>query len=329
MNLAHIHLLLNHFPTIGFAIGLSFFVGALVSKSRHVNQLSLVIFFLIAAVAIPTYMTGNAAELKLCPAETCPPDVSVTSIRAHEDAALLAFVFMEITGFVAWLGLWQMRRIPGLPGWNSLLVLLASVVAFGFMARAAAIGQEIRHPEILVQSVEGEVVASPAGPSGMAQSIGAVVSGATGNSWLWPASETLHFVGLCLLFTVVLLVDLRILGMAKSWSFASLYQLLPLGMLGFALNLATGMLFFLGKPSQYIVSSAQLFSKAAVFDWKIIFVVLGGLNVLYFTLFEDVWKLGPGDNASLRTKFAAASAILVWLGVLICGHMLPFWGIAF
>ena len=29
----------------------------------------------------------------------------------------------------------------------------------------------------------------------------------TGHTWVWPSCETLHFVGLSLLFTVVLLVD--------------------------------------------------------------------------------------------------------------------------
>ena len=60
--------------------------------------------------------------------------------------------------------------------------------------------------------------------------------------------ETLHFVGLCLLLGVVLTVDLRMLGVGKSLSFAALYQLLPLGMLGFTINLVTGMIFLSPRP---------------------------------------------------------------------------------
>ena len=62
MNLAHVHLLLNHFPTIGFGIGLALYFAALIGKKDDLHRASLVIFFLIAAVAIPTYMSGNAAE---------------------------------------------------------------------------------------------------------------------------------------------------------------------------------------------------------------------------------------------------------------------------
>ena len=36
-----------------------------------------------------------------------------------------------------------------------------------------------------------------------------------------------------------------------------------------------------------------------------------------------------GDDAPLRAKVVAASAIFLWLGVLFCGHMLPFIGNAF
>ena len=103
--------------------------------------------------------------------------------------------------------------------------------------------------------------------------------------------------------------------------YAAVHQLLPLGMLGFGLNLVTGLLFFLGALPQYIHNTA--------FYWKIFFVVLGGINLLYFMLEDDVWAIGPGDDAPLPSKIAAASAIVLWAAVLFCGHMLPFIGNAF
>ena len=57
-------------------------------------------------------------------------------MAAHQDAALLAFVFMEITGAFAWLGLWQYRRMAKAAGWNISAILLLSVVTFALMARA-------------------------------------------------------------------------------------------------------------------------------------------------------------------------------------------------
>ena len=111
------------------------------------------------------------------------------------------------------------------------------------------------------------------------------------------------------------------LGMVKSVSYAAVFQLLPLGILGFGLNLITGMLFFMGNPGQYIHNVA--------FFWKIVFVLLGGFNVLYFTLDHEPWTVGPGDDAPLTAKVAAVSAMFLWVGVLFWGHMLPFLGDAF
>src|SRR5215510_2574763 len=311
LNLAHVHLLLNHFPTIGFGIALALLLVGLVGKSEDLKKASLVIFFLIAAITIPTYMSGSAAQEVLKTRD----DVSQNLIREHEDAALFGFLFIELAGFVAWLGLWQFRLIKRMPNWSVPAILILSMLAFVVIARAANLGGDIRHPEI--HASQGAPAAEPT-ETGLARALGAFV---VGHTWVWPSCETLHFVGLCLLFTVVILVDLRMLGMAKSMSFPALYQLLPLGMLGFAMNLVTGMAFFIGAPEQY--------TKNPVFYWKIVFVILGAVNVLYFMLLDEPWTVGAGDDAPLTAKLVAASAIFVWVGVLFFGHMLPFLGNAF
>ena len=319
MNLAHVHLLLNHFPTIAFGIGLGLFLVALVRKSEELRRASLVIFFLIAAISIPTYFSGNGAEELV----RDRPDISVAAIRVHEDAALLAFIFMEITGFISWLALWQFRLISRTPGWSLPAILVLSAITFGFMARAANLGGAIHHPEIEVGTQTanngdtGTNGDTPV-PTGVARSIGAFVNAHT---WVWPSCETLHFVGLSILFTVVLIVDLRMLGMAKSVSFSALYQLLPLGMLGFSINLLTGMMFFVATPEQY--------TKNVAFYWKVAFIIIAAFNVLYFMLLDEAWEVGPGDDASVMAKVAAASAIFLWIGVLFWGHMLPFIGNSF
>jgi len=174
-------------------------------------------------------------------------------------------------------------------------------------------GGEIHHAEIRVAASAGEEAAA-----GTAQAIGMFVSG---HPWVWPTAETLHFIGLSLLFSVVVVVDLRLLGVARRVPYAAVYQLLPLGMLGFGMNLVTGLLFFMAALPQYIHNKA--------FYWKIVFIVFGGINLLYFMLEDDVWAIGPGDDAPLPSKVAAASAIFLWAAVLFCGHMLPFIGNAF
>jgi uncharacterized membrane protein len=315
LNLAHLHLILNHLPTIGFGIGLGLYLFAYFGKNDPLRKASLVLLFLIAVMAIPTYVSGNAAESTLCPEKMCPPDVSLSTIRAHEDAALIAFVLMEATGFFAWLVLWQLRRKPHVAPWNWVAVLVLGLAAFGLMALAANVGGEIRHPEIRVTPVGAPEY------EGISRMIGATIAGNTGIGWLWPAAEALHFVGLTLLFVTVLVVNLRVLGMAKALSFSAVHQLLPLGMLGFVLNLITGMMFFVAAPGQY--------TNNPEFHRKVVFIVLAGINVLYFMMVDETWSVGPEEDAPLRAKVVAVVALYLWLGILYYGNMLPFLGNSF
>src|SRR5262249_35016199 len=150
-NSAHLHVLLNHVPTVGFGMALGLFVIALARNREGLKRTCLALFFIVANVAIATYVTGNAAESVLRgsgAAAAVPPGVSPGAIRAHEDAALLAFAFMEVTGFFAWLALWQGRWAPRLPTWNVGVVLLTATLSFAFVARAAEIGGRIHHSEI-------------------------------------------------------------------------------------------------------------------------------------------------------------------------------------
>jgi hypothetical protein len=324
MNLAHVHLLLNHFPTIGTIIGLGLFLIALVAKSEDLKRASLVIFFAIALLTIPTYMSGNAAQEALClvpptPASTpCPnPALSRPLIEAHRDAALLAYAFMELVGVFAWLGLWQFRRTGSIARWTSGVLLVFSAITVALMGNASNIGGVIRHPEILENPAA--VVAAAKGVVGLDVSwIGLMVRG---QPWMWPTCETLHFIGLSLLLGVVLVVDLRMLGVMKNVSFVTLHRLLPWAILGFGLNLTTGMAFFVAAPEQYTTNVS--------FQVKIALVLIAGANALYFTSFDQAWEMGPGDDAPFTAKFAAMSAVLLWIGVMYCGSMLPFLGNAF
>jgi uncharacterized membrane protein len=315
MNLAHVHLLLNHFPVIGTMIGIGLFAVSLFGKSQDLQRASLVIFLGIALLTIPTYQSGNAAEHAI----EHMPGISAELMQAHNDAALLAFLFMEITGAVSWFGLWQFRRTSRIGNGTLAFVAVLSLITLGLMSNAANIGGLIRHPEIVV----GPVASPTAAIVAPWLSISAYWVGhhVTGIKWVWPTLQTLHFMGLSLLLGVVFLVDLRVLGVMKSVSFATVHRLLPWGVLGFGLNLFTGMLYFIAAPEQYIAN--------VTFYWKMVLVMLAGLNAIYFTLFDEPWSLQAGDDAPVKLKVIAASAVALWIGVMFCGLMLPFIGNAF
>jgi len=307
-NLVHYHLLLNHFPTVGTLVALALFIAALVGKREDLTKASLGIFLIIAIITLPVYMSGKSAE-KLVKDQQ---GVSSVAIEAHQDAAFFAFIMMQATGAAAWLGLWQYRRMAK-PGRGVLpAVLVLSLITFGVMARAADMGGEIRHSEIVsdATTANNELLKT------------STISGfITEKVWGWPALEALHFVGLSLMFGVIVVVDLRILGMLKCVSYSALHRLLPWGVLGFGINLVSGMLFFITQPEQYIENIAL--------QWKIVLIVLGGINVLYFTIFDHSWTLESGEDAPLTGKVMAVVTIAVWLGVIYLGRMMPFIGGSF
>ena len=301
MNLAHLHLLLNHFPTVGLGIALGLLLASLLKKSEDLKQASFVAFFLLGLLAIPAYLTGSAAQVVL----QDQPDVSQQVIAAHQDAALLALILMEITGLVAWIALWRFRR------WHQTGVLVLAIVTFGLMASAANIGGHIRHPEILAEGMAAPV---PGWPRTAAAGAALVLD----NPWVWPICEVFHFVGLCLLFGVVLLVNLRLLGFVKGVAFADINRLLPWAMVGLGINIVTGMLFFLAAPDQYTQNPA--------FVWKIGLMLIAGVTLLYPTMWDQAGESTPEDRAPLTGRIIAAGSICLWIGVIFLGRFLPYLG---
>ena len=143
-------------------------------------------------------------------------------------------------------------------------------------------------------------------------------------SWIWPTCETLHFIGLALLIGNVGVLDLRMLGAVKRLPVAPLNRLIRWGVLGFVINLLTGIVFFVGAPSQYVNNIA--------FAFKLLFMLLAAVNLAVFYLSgmaRTVGLLGPGDDAPPSAKIIAATSLFLWVGVMFWGRMLPFIGNAF
>jgi hypothetical protein len=138
-------------------------------------------------------------------------------------------------------------------------------------------------------------------------------------AWLWPASETLHFLGLSMLIGMVGQFDLRLLCMAKSIPVAALHRLIPFGVMGYLPNVMTGIIFLAGTPDQYLYNSA--------FRFKMLFMALAGLNVLVFysSVFREVGRLSPGEATPLKAKIIGGASLLLWVGVMTCGRLLTFY----
>ena len=145
--------------------------------------------------------------------------------------------------------------------------------------------------------------------------------------WAWPLCETFHFIGLCLLVGIVGMFDLRVLGMAKGLPLSSLKRLLPWGVFGFVLCLVTGAMFVGGIGANLAGENAyDVIMRNGYLQMKLLFIFLAGLNLLAFYLTgaaRTVDALGPRDEAPLLAKIIAGTSLLLWVGVIVFGRLIP------
>jgi hypothetical protein len=221
---------------------------------------------------------------------------------------------MLLTGFVSWMALWTSRRGVR-TGVHVPVIIVLAALTFGLMARAASLGGEIRHPEIMIEGA-AEPMTSPVW-------LTAAYWGNMVNEkiWLFPAMEALHFIALWILFGVMIVVNARMLGLLRPASFPAVHRLLPWAAIALATNMVTGMLFVLANPPMYLQSYP--------FAWKMGLLVLAGATLLYQTVFEGAWDVEAGHDSPVRVKAVAASSLVLWFGVMYFGRMLPFLGDSF
>ena len=136
--------------------------------------------------------------------------------------------------------------------------------------------------------------------------------------WLFPAAETVHFMGLTLFFGALLVVDIRGLGFYKAIPFATAHRLVPVILGAFSFIVLSGFIFIFTDPERYFVNIAFL--------TKISLILIAGINALAFEFF--VFR--PFTNGqttienSLKTKFISGLSLFIWICVLICGRSIPY-----
>ena len=136
--------------------------------------------------------------------------------------------------------------------------------------------------------------------------------------WLWPLCETLHFIGLALLLGVAGLMDFRLMGFLRSVPLRAIAGFRNWAVAAFGLNLATGLVFFTGSTNQYVVNP---------YFWaKVSFLLLAGANAIAFETIIRRPSAQDGDDTPMTYKIVGALSLVAWLGVLICGRLLPFVG---
>jgi uncharacterized membrane protein len=304
---SHVHMVLNHFPTVGWVMALTFYLIALVANNDALKRAGLAVFVILAIVGVPTYVTGAAAMWAL----TVPPipEISKAVINAHRDMALWTLFGLGFTGVAAWVEIWRYRYIGRFSSTSLYLVLAFAIITLGIMAETGHRGGQINHPEIRVAT---DVL--PTDPTaGISPALELLINNVI---WFVPW-QTVHFFGFTLIFATVMIVVLRILGFWKSVPFSAVHRLLPIGVVAVAMNVFTGMLMMLADTYRYVVNDYT-------FAPKIAFIPIGATAVLYFSLSDRLWKLKAGEDAPASAKAVAILVLVCWAGVIACGRLLPY-----
>jgi uncharacterized membrane protein len=301
---SHVHIILNHFPTVGFVFALVFYIAGLVMNNDVMKRASLVLFVICAILGVPTYVTGAASMWAL----TGVPGISRAVINAHRDMALLTLFGLAFTGVTAWIELWRFRHLGRFSNRSLYLVLAFAIITLGVMAETGHRGGQINHPEIRVATD-----ALPTDPkAGWSPAIESLINHVI---WFVPW-QTVHFFGFSLIFGTALVVSLRVLGFWKSMPFSAVHRILPLGVFGVVMNVFSGMLILFADSSRYL--------NATTFAPKIALVTIGATAVLYFSLSERLWTVKAGEDAPMSAKWVAAVVLLSWAGVIMGGRLISY-----
>lgn len=147
MNLAHLHLILNHIPIVGIPIALAFFIQGVWVKNKSSQKFSLIVLFVLALTILPVFYTGEPAEEVI----EHLPGVTEAFIHPHEEAAELSLIFTLITGALAFLALFFQKDAKKSRLFNFGIIGVASIATVSLLY-TANLGGQVRHTEFRSES---------------------------------------------------------------------------------------------------------------------------------------------------------------------------------
>jgi uncharacterized membrane protein len=303
MNLAHVHIVLNHVPSLGSIAGLLLLAAGIYKKDEAIKQFAYGVLVLITMAVLPTFVTGAEAQRIV----DKNPSYSAGMVQMHQNAAMITLLTMTAAGMFAWFGLWEYRRHSKSGSLTTMATLISTMAAVACVLVTASIGGKISHSEI-----------RDAGDAAITAAVGwrlPIERWVNDHAWCWPTLEMIHYVGMALLFGASTVLLFRMLGIMKGISFPALHRLLPMAIVGFVINVVTGMIFFAAAPQLYLGKQG--------FHIKMLGILLATVPILYFTMFDEPWKVRADDDVPATAKIAAVATFVLVVVVMIYGRFLP------
>ncbi len=139
--------------------------------------------------------------------------------------------------------------------------------------------------------------------------------------WLYPLVNTLHVVGLALLFGAIAPLDLRLLDAFRRVPLAPLAAtLVPVATAGLLLALVSGALMFVTRPLDYLAEP--------LFGLKLGLLAMAVLNALWLRRDAEWHRVGEasGEPPPRRWRWRGHGllSLLLWLGVITAGRLIGY-----
>lgn len=140
------------------------------------------------------------------------------------------------------------------------------------------------------------------------------------SSYLFPAIETIHVLGITVLVGSVAIVDLRLLGVVLTREKVSEIagQLLPVTWVGFAIMVTSGFLIFSSEATDAYRNPA--------FRIKLVLLLLAGLNPLIFhsTIYRKIALWDESPYAPPQARLTAALSLILWSCIIVAGRAIAY-----
>jgi hypothetical protein len=138
--------------------------------------------------------------------------------------------------------------------------------------------------------------------------------------YLFPLIESAHVLGLAMMVGTIVILDLRLLGLASIRRPVSRVasDVLRWSWTAFALTVATGLLMF--------ITNAGVYYHNLYFRMKMALLVLAGVNVLAFELTarRSLQRWDTDRMAPSAGRTAAGVSLILWIGIIFMGRWIGF-----
>jgi hypothetical protein len=134
----------------------------------------------------------------------------------------------------------------------------------------------------------------------------------------WPIMLGSHSLGLAIIVGVVIIINLRLLGLYSAIPYTSLAKFLPVAWVGFAINLFTGLSLFTTQATIYITN--------VPFLTKMTFIILGTANLVFTSkhLKREGAAWESAGTVSQAGTLLAATSLAFWALAIMTGRLIAY-----